>query len=61
MNEKAQATGRVQAVDEDEQDEAAAEVPLDIAVAEPLTLKMFFEIITKSYTWLPALMYATTL
>jgi len=61
MNEKAQATTRVQAVDEDEQDEAAAEVPLDIAVAEPLTVKMFLSIITKSYTWLPALMYATTL
>ncbi|GAA5874369.1 hypothetical protein JCM16303_005829 [Sporobolomyces ruberrimus] len=60
MREKTVATGRVEAVEEDEQDEAAAEVPLDIAVAEPLTWKSFGQIVSKSYTWLPALMYATT-
>jgi NNP family nitrate/nitrite transporter-like MFS transporter len=57
---KSTATSRVQAVEEDEQDELAAEVPLDLAVAEPLTMKSFFSMISKTYTWLPALMYSST-
>ncbi|GAA5939386.1 uncharacterized protein JCM15063_004506 [Sporobolomyces koalae] len=62
MREKSSgATGRVQAVeDDDELDEADGSIPLDLAVAEPLTIKSFLSIISKSYTWLPAIMYATT-
>ncbi|GAA5913646.1 uncharacterized protein JCM6883_004037 [Sporobolomyces salmoneus] len=60
MREKSNnATSRVQAVNDDE-DEAAAEVPLDLAVSEPLTMKMFWAIMSSSTTWLPGLMYATT-
>ncbi|GAA5966679.1 hypothetical protein JCM21900_005651 [Sporobolomyces salmonicolor] len=60
MQEKAAATGRVQAAEDDLEDEAAAEVPLDIAVSEPLTWKSFLAIISKPYTWLPTLTYMTT-
>ncbi|GAA5907065.1 hypothetical protein JCM5296_006581 [Sporobolomyces johnsonii] len=59
MQEKAAATGRVQAA-EDDMDEAAAEVPLDVAVSERLTWKSFLTMISKPYTWLPALLYMTT-
>ncbi|CEQ42497.1 SPOSA6832_04310, partial [Sporobolomyces salmonicolor] len=60
MQEKAAATGRVQAAEDDLEDEAAAEVPLDIAVSEPLTWKSFLAMISKPYTWLPTLTYMTT-
>lgn len=60
MREKSQASARVQAAEDDDRDELAAEVPLDLAVAEPLTMKSALSILSKSYTWLPALMYATT-
>jgi hypothetical protein len=59
MAEKAQGAGRVQAVDDQEDDNLAAmaAIPLDVAVAEKLTGKMFLEIISAPTTWLPALMY----
>ncbi|GAA5887928.1 hypothetical protein JCM6882_000805 [Rhodosporidiobolus microsporus] len=61
MREKAAGQGHVQGVEEnDAADEALAEIPLDVAVNEPLTWQTFCEIMTKSYTWLPTLMYMTT-
>ncbi|GAA5967836.1 hypothetical protein JCM11641_005781 [Rhodosporidiobolus odoratus] len=59
MREKAAGSGRVQAAD-DEEVQDLAEIPLDTAVAEKLTWKGFLDIISKPYTWLPALMYMTT-
>ncbi|GAA5871489.1 hypothetical protein JCM8547_001357 [Rhodosporidiobolus lusitaniae] len=52
-------SGVVQAASDDEDDELA-EVPLDVAVAEKLTLRMFLNIINSPTTWLPALMYMAT-
>ncbi|GAA5880529.1 hypothetical protein JCM8547_002038 [Rhodosporidiobolus lusitaniae] len=59
MQEKKTGSGVVQAASDDEDDELA-EVPLDVAVAEKLTLRMFLDIIKSPTTWLPALMYMTT-
>ncbi|GAA5999897.1 hypothetical protein JCM10207_005961 [Rhodosporidiobolus poonsookiae] len=60
MREKKSGTGHVQAAEEDAEDEALAEIPLDVAVSEPLTWKSFVEIMTAAHTWLPSLMYMTT-
>lgn len=59
MHEKVSGDARVQAAS-DEDEEVRAEIPLDVAVNEPLTWKSFLTIISKPYTWLPALMYMTT-
>ncbi|GAA5897945.1 hypothetical protein JCM8208_003198 [Rhodotorula glutinis] len=59
MHEKVSGDARVQAVS-DEDEEVRAEIPLDVAVNEPLTWKSLLTIISKPYTWLPALMYMTT-
>ncbi|GAA6042048.1 hypothetical protein JCM8097_004079 [Rhodosporidiobolus ruineniae] len=60
MREKAAASGTVQAADDHDEEDRLAEIPLDVAVNEPLTWKVFLEIVSKPYTWLPALMYMTT-
>ncbi|GAA5870769.1 hypothetical protein JCM3774_001673 [Rhodotorula dairenensis] len=61
MNEKRTGSAHVQAVEEDEEDVAAlAEIPLDVAVNEPLTFKKLVNILTCGSTWLPALTYMTT-
>ncbi|GAA5820628.1 hypothetical protein JCM11251_003083 [Rhodosporidiobolus azoricus] len=61
MREKASGSGHVSAAeDNDAMDNALAEIPLDVAVNEPLTWKTFVEVISQPYTWLPALMYGTT-
>ncbi|GAA5821556.1 hypothetical protein JCM3770_006822 [Rhodotorula araucariae] len=60
MREKQTGDAHVQAVDDEADEEARAEIPLDVAVSEPLTWKSFVEIVSKPYTWLPALMYMTT-
>jgi len=59
MHEKISGDARVQAVS-DEDEEVRAEIPLDVAVNEPLTWKSFLNIVSKPYTWLPALAYMTT-
>ncbi|BGP40529.1 hypothetical protein JCM10449v2_004491 [Rhodotorula kratochvilovae] len=60
MREKQAGDAHVQAVDDEADEEARAEIPLDVAVNEPLTWKSFIDIVSKPYTWLPALMYMTT-
>ncbi|BGP48644.1 hypothetical protein JCM10450v2_004520 [Rhodotorula kratochvilovae] len=60
MREKQAGDAHVQAVDDEADEEARAEIPLDVAVNEPLTWKSFLNIVSKPYTWLPALMYMTT-
>lgn len=52
--EKEHGTAHVQPADDDE--DALAEIPLDVAVNEPLTFKTFVTMISKPYTWLPTLM-----
>ncbi|BGO91810.1 hypothetical protein NBRC10512_007607 [Rhodotorula toruloides] len=56
--EKAQGSAHVQPADDEE--DALAEIPLDVAVNEPLTFKTFLRMISQPYTWLPTLMYMTT-
>ncbi|GAA6003720.1 uncharacterized protein JCM10292_000702 [Rhodotorula paludigena] len=59
MREKQSGSAHVQAAD-DEIEESGAEIPLDVAVNEPLTWKKFVEMVCAPYIWLPALMYMTT-
>ncbi|BGP16635.1 hypothetical protein JCM10213_000449 [Rhodosporidiobolus nylandii] len=60
MREKAAGSGQVVAASDDEADDQLAEIPLDTAVAEKLTLKSFGQLMASPYTWLPSLMYMTT-
>lgn len=58
--EKRAGKSHVQAASDEDDHAELAEIPLDVAVNEPLTWKKLKEILSLPATWLPTLTYMTT-